>query len=267
MQFIKKNYEKVVLGLILFGLLVAVASLPFLVANEKQQLAEFSARISVVPPKPLPAPDLSESAALLKRAASRTELPFSDNTHKLLNPVRWQKTADGRFIKNPPEAVVEKVEIAAIKPLYLVIYFEAVSVSETRTLYTVSIEDQAASKGRGKRPFYVAPGDKREFGESKNFFILRNVQGPTNNPTALILELGDMDRPATVSQDTPFKRVDGYMADLKYPPTNSSFPNRRKGDRIVIAGENYNVVAITENEVTLASPSGKKWTIKYNPER
>jgi hypothetical protein len=115
----------------------------------------------------------------------------------------------------------------------------------------------------------VALGDKKEYGEKKDTFTLVSVQGPSNAPTALVLELSDSDKPVTVTADKPFRRVDGYMVDLKYLPENKNFPNRRFGDptfgKITIAGEEYNIVApITEHEVTLASPNKKKWTIKYN---
>ena len=56
------------------------------------------------------------------------------------------------------------------------------------------------------------------------------------------------------------------MADLKFAPENRTYSNRRVGDRIAIAGEEYNIVAITENEVVLSAKSNqKKWTIKYSP--
>ena len=99
--------------------------------------------------------------------------------------------------------------------------------------------------------------------------MLSSVQGPSNAPTALVLELSDSDKPITIAADKPYKRVDGYMVDLRYPPENKTFPNRRFGDpvfgKITIAGEDHNIVApITEHEVTLSDRKGKKWTIKYN---
>src|SRR5215831_2809856 len=109
MQFVKKNYEKIVLGLILFGLLVAVGSLPFLVANEKDKLKAFSERIQVRTPKALPAPDLSASEALLKQAATTVNLVFSDDEHKLLNPVRWQRRGNDAPFKNPQGTEIRKL--------------------------------------------------------------------------------------------------------------------------------------------------------------
>ena len=40
MEFIKKNYEKMLLGLVLLGLAVAVALLPFKIASERENSRE-----------------------------------------------------------------------------------------------------------------------------------------------------------------------------------------------------------------------------------
>jgi Lhr-like helicase len=40
--------------------------------------------------------------------------------------------------------------------------------------------------------------------------------------------------------------------------------NRRVGNTISFGGAQYNIVAITEDEVVLSASSGKKTTIKYN---
>jgi Lhr-like helicase len=53
------------------------------------------------------------------------------------------------------------------------------------------------------------------------------------------------------------------MADLLYKPDTRSFLNRRIGDRIRIGGEEYNIVAITQNEVVLSASNGKKYTVRY----
>ena len=65
-----------------------------------------------------------------------------------------------------------------------------------------------------------------------------------------------------VSKDAPFRRIDGYLAELRYPPENRTWPPRRKGDFMSFGGENYNIVAINENEVVLSAPSGKKTTVR-----
>jgi Lhr-like helicase len=58
--------------------------------------------------------------------------------------------------------------------------------------------------------------------------------------------------------------VDGHLADLRYPPENRNWSNRREGDRLTFGGEEYNIVAINENEVVLSARSGKKTTVRMS---
>jgi len=266
MQFIKKNYEKVLLGLVLVGLVAVAVFLLLMVGSEKQKQEERRTRVINRPVKPLSELDLSAAETLLKRGESAVVLNFSDNTHKIFNPVRWQKTADGRLVRNPPGTSLDKMEIASITPLYFTMRLESVNVSDSGTRYGFVIEQPASSKPsfRGARPYYVSKGEKKEYGENKQVFVLRDVTGEGDASVAVV-ELVDVEKVVNVSKENPFRRVDGYMADLRFPPENRTFPNRRVGDLISIAGEQYNIVAITENEVVLSAKSNqKKWTIRYS---
>jgi hypothetical protein len=268
MQFIKKNYEKILLGLVLVGLVAVAVFLLFLVSNEKQAQEERRNKITTHPIQPLQPPDVASADTMLKRTGTPVVFNFSDNTNRLFNPVRWQKASDGRVFKNPPGLELQRLEITKITPLYLNISVDTITMSDSGARYGITIEQQAATKAsfRGKRTTYVSVGDKKEYGEQKNTFTLRDVQGPADNPTDIILELSELDnKTISISKDKPYKRIDGYMADLRFAPDNRTFLARRVGDRITIAGEEYNIVAITENEVVLSAKSNqKKWTITYN---
>jgi hypothetical protein len=257
MQFIKKNYEKILLGLVLFGLVAAAALLPLLVAGEKAGLDEERNKIINRQPKPLPPLELARYDVALKQADTPLGLDFS-STNKLCNPVRWLKGPYG-IIKVLPGSELEKLEILKMTPLYLIISLDSVTPSDSGTRYGIAVEQQAAVKPGAKRKLYYAGK-----GEKKEAFVLRDVIGSVETPE-LILELADApEKPVAISKDKPFKRVDGYLADLRYAPENKSFPNRRVGDKIRIAGEDYNIVAITLNEVVLSAPNGKKYTRPYN---
>src|ERR1041385_7485703 len=114
MQFIKRNYEKLLLGLVLIGLVAVAVFLLFVVANEKQRLTDLSNSIAARAPKPLQLPDLSRTEAVLKRSGTAIAFNLSDNTHKLLNPVRWQRVPNVQWppVKNPSGTESEKVEMA-----------------------------------------------------------------------------------------------------------------------------------------------------------
>jgi hypothetical protein len=258
MQFLKKNYEKVLLGLVLFGLVVAVAFLPFLIRNEKLAQEDRSNKKFNYLVKPLPPMDTNRYDLALKQAATPLQLDLT-NTNKLVNPVRWLKGPNGP-VKMEVGGEIKHLEITKLTPLYLIISLEGVNVSESGARYVIDVTQEAAAKPsqRGRRPYYVSVGDK------KDVFALREVKGPPDNPTDLVLELSDSAERVSIAREKPFKRVDGYLADLHYTPENRTFGSRRVGDKVSIGGESYNIVAITENEVVLSAPNGKKYTIRYN---
>jgi hypothetical protein len=272
MQFIKRNYEKILLGLVLAGLVVVAVFLLFLVASQKEGLEELRKTITSVPVKPLPPPDLGYAEAIIKLTATPKVLNYSDSTHKLFNPERWQKTPNAPPYKNPVGTELQKLEITKIGNLYFTVSLESINPADSGTRYGVGIDDQSAARAnqRGKRTSYVSKGEKKEYGANKETFTLVDVLGPADNPTALVIELSDdAGKTIQVSKEKPFRRVDGYTADLRYPPENNkAFLNRRANDpsfgKILVAGEDYSIVNITENEVILKGNNQKKWTIKYN---
>lgn len=260
MQFLKKNWEKILLGLVGFGLVVAVGFLPVMVANERVRLVDLRNIIINRPVKPLPAVNLAPFDAVLHRAATPIQLDFS-TTNKLFNPIRWLRAVNGTIFPSPAGRELEKLEITKITPLYLVISLESITPSDLGTRYGIVVDQQAAPRAsQRRRPYYVSKGDK------KDAFTLVDVKGPVDNPAALALELPDVDKQVDIAKGKPYRRVDGYMADLKYPPDNRSYTNRRVGDRLYIAGEEYTIASINKDEVVLSAKSnGKKYTIKYHP--
>ena len=266
MEFVKKNYEKVLLGLVLFGLVVAVAFLPFLVANEKQAQEDRRNKIFSQKVPPLAAPDLSGVVNLLKRAATPLTLDFSA-PNRLFNPMDWQRTPDGRMVKVPTGGNAEKVEVTQITPLYFILTLDRIELTpDSEPRYGIGVEHEANRWRRG--PYFVSKGEKKDYtGPSgkKESFTLAQVEGSPDNPR-LTLQSDDWPTPVTVTTNTPFKRVEAYSADLKFLlETNRPYLNRREGDKISLAGEDYKIDKINQNEVILIAPNEKKTTIRYNP--
>ena len=259
MDFIKKNWEKVLLGVVLVGLAVAVAFLPLKIASEKQNLEEVRNKILNPVVKPLPPVDLNGPEALLKRSATPLVLDFSTG-HRLFNPVLWQKSADGKPLKiqSGNEVGPSALVVTKTTPLYTVITFDNVTTNETGARYAIGLERQAADKAkdRGKRPYFVSVDSKADV------FKLVSIKGPPENPTELTLELADSQEKITIGKGNPFRRVDGYLADLKYPPENYTRLGRRIGDKLTFGGADYNIVAISETEVVVSAGSGKKTTAR-----
>jgi hypothetical protein len=267
MDWLKKNYEKLILGVVLVVALGAVAAVPILISRTRTELDNQRNSILRRPIKPLPPLDLAPQEAVVQRLEVPLNLDLG-RPHNLFNPVQWQRTPDGRLIKleKGTEVGPEAAVLVATTPLYLILTLDSVGpiTDGVPSGYLIGIERQAAPvpADRRKRQSFVRLNEKRE-----GLFTLREVQGPPDNPTALILELGDSGERISLSKDQPYRRVEGYLADIRYDPEKRSFNGRRVGDRITIAGEDYNIVAITENEVVVSHRlTGKKTTIRKRTE-
>ena len=176
----------------------------------------------------------------------------------------WQRRADGSLLKIElgnevgPGAVV----VTDISPLYTVVSFASAVSSDSGVRYDIAVEKQAAAKSSQRTPkhTYATLNNKTDT------FVIREVKGPAENPTELVLEFTDTGDQFSIAKDKPFKRVDGFMADFKYPPDNKTWKDQRVGaggpgtPAIQIAGESYIVVAISKNEVVLSAKSNNKKT-------
>jgi hypothetical protein len=263
MDFLKKNYEKVLLGVVLLGLIVGAVLLLFMIPSEREALETLSREIINRPAKELPPLELSRTTALIRRTGGEGCLDLT-STNKVFNSMQWQRKPDNTLIKvrlgnevGPGAVVVTK-----ITPLFLTITLESVETIAEIPRYVITVEKEAAPKPaqRGRKQYYATLNTKTDT------FVIREVNGPADNPTGLVLELIEGGERILLAKGKPFTRVDGYMADFKYPPDNKTWTNQRVGaglpgtPPITIAGESYIVVAISKNEVVLSAKSNNKKT-------
>ena len=262
MQFLKKNYEKIILGIVVLAALGLIASLPFLVSSEKQKLAEQEAiviRPNLTPLQPL---DLSKEDEFITRAHNAITMNM-EKPHKIFNPVRWQ-LKNGAPYRNPAGEELDKLVVTKISPLYEIYSLETVSATEgLPTHYGIGITHQAAERvsGRNLKTTYV------EMNQTTNNFTVVAAEGE-GDAASVTLQLSDTGKKVVVSKGKPYQRPEGYIADLFYPPDNKSFPNRRKTDTapICFANECYKIVDISEREAVLLQLSNQKtWIKEYNP--
>jgi hypothetical protein len=263
MDFLKKHYEKVLLGLVLVGLAVAVAVLPFFISSEQQKLRDITSVVLNPKVTPLTNLDMSMPEQALKRIATPAVIDLGP-PNRLFNPMPWQKAADGKLIAGTRVGPTSLV-ITNITPLYLKLTLDKVDpgTPDSGPKYVIGIEKQAAPVAgqRAKKQTYCTlnPPSKNET------FIMVEVKGKPEDPSQVIVELRDTGEKAVITKDQPFKRVDGYSADIHYDLEKKSWNNRRVGALITFNGEDYNIVAINQNEVVLAAKvNGKKWTVKAN---
>ena len=266
MDFVKKHYEKILLSVVLLGLVGALVFLPFLIISDQDTQRRMKEGIISRKVAPLPALDLTRETNVSARLQSPYKLDFS-TTNKLFNPVPWQRKADGTLIKGsqagPTAAVVTK-----ITPLCLILTLDSIETNEFGARYVISMERQAAvlPAQRGKRQHYASVGEKNE-----TFTIITNSV-PDNSvpdnpaPVKLILQLTDTGERATLSKDKPFRRTDGYSADLKYDLEGKKWQGQRKDADLKFAGDDNIIVAINQDTVILLARSNqKKTTLTYSP--
>jgi hypothetical protein len=125
MEFLKNNYEKVILSVVLLGLAVAAALLPIWVAGEKRALEEIDNQITQTERKELKPVNLTTNEIVLQRVVKATALRLSGE-HNLFNPVPWQRMRDGHLIpiRTGREIGPSALAITKIAPLYLRIEYD-----------------------------------------------------------------------------------------------------------------------------------------------
>lgn len=264
MEFLKKNYEKILLGAVLLGLAVLVVVLFLWVGNEKQKLETRTRTIIGHSAKAGPPLNLDYYDEVLQKMKTPPALDLS-MTNRLFNPVKWQKAPDGKLIKivRGDEIGPRAVVVTNITPLYMTIALDSFSTNDTGARYAISVDREGAPTValRKKRYFVSFPVSGNN--NKTEVFTLNDVKGMVDDPE-LTLTLIDTGEKVQISKGKSFKRADAYAADLKYDPEKRGFKNCRVGSSIAFGGEEYNIVAISENEVVISAKSNnKKTTITY----
>lgn len=258
MDLLKKHYEKIVLGGVLFILAVSAALLPVMISSERDELRTKADAIINLPPKPLAPLDLSTQAVTLGRLEAGLRLDLA-NSNKVFNPVLWQKMPDGRIIKvqTGEEIGPRALDVTKQTPLYFQVSWDGDSTNDAGVVrYVIGVVREASTEvaKRRKKQYFVNVGDKNDA------FQLREVKTAADGGTVLLLDLTDTGEKATLAKDKPFKREDGYTVDLKYDPENKKWTNQRVGGALKLGGEDYNIVAITKNELVVLAKANQKKT-------
>ena len=266
MDFIKKHYEKILLGAVLLILAVAVVALPFYIGKQKQELDEKRMQKLNPPVKPLANLDESRFTGVLQKLDKPARMNLG-KPHSLFNPVPWQKKPDGTLIKiqEGNEVGPDAVVVTKVNPIYTTIKLESIGPSGSNYLVSVTRDADPNPKLRRKKSSYYERGTKGDFIE------LADVAGATDKPE-LIVVLKDTGAKISITPDRPYQRVDGYSTDLRYDPEKGAWLGRRVNDKVAFAGDEFvvraiNLIATNQFEVVLSAKStGKNTTVKYNSE-
>jgi hypothetical protein len=256
MQFIKKHYEKILLGIVLAGLLAVLVFMIFFIAADKQAMQEKADSTINAPAKALADLDLTTNQAAMARLAAPYVLDF-DTGNKIFNPFVWQRTLDNRLVRAGTSTGPQVAVVTNITPLYLILSLDSVTTNELGARYVIGVEKQAAltAAKRHKQQRFVSAGDK-----ANDTFELVSIKGAPENPDALVVKLVDSGELATIKHDAPFRRVDAYMADFRYDPEKKIFSHCRTGTRVSFGGAEYVVADVSQNELVLQDQSNQKKT-------
>lgn len=253
---IKNHYEKFILGLALLGLAAAVVILMKASAAEQEKIKEYMTEVARRAPQPVKPLDLTRLETTLKKAQSPPPLNLAGE-HNLFNPVKWQRRADGAWVKNVKgtEGTVDELEVTRIAPLQFVINYDKFTGSG----YTIVVTNEALPPQYTRKWFsnYYTLNDT-----NKALLILRQVLGAPDNPDGLVVEIKDTGERVEIGKDRPFVRTNTYEADLKWKVENKEFKKQRTNSVLSLGTDPYKIVAINPAEVVLSAPNDKKYTVR-----
>jgi hypothetical protein len=248
MQFLKKHYEKIILSAVLLALAAAAFWFYGAVGEAKNQM---TGGINPTPPqKPWKELDLSAERATLAALNHPPALELS-GPHNLFNPVTWKMKNDGSLFKVLAEGAAALV-ISNITPLYYTISYDQKGAEG----YYLTVE-----MASGKKTKSYSKVDEKD--KTKPYVIV-GTKDAADGSSALQLEITDTGETVSVTTNQPYKRVDSYEADLKYPPETRTFIRQHLNDRIILSEDPYKIIAITNNAVTVQNTrTTKKTTIEW----
>lgn len=254
----KQHYEKLILIIALIVLGGAVWWLYMENESEKEKIKDFFTDVRRKPAKGVRPADLTNYTAAVTKLQSPPALDFG-LPHYLLNPVKWKQSSQG-LIKEVTgtESGIDPLEILNITPLNFVIAFERTAGPG----YWINVTNEVVIGGNRRIAQFATLNST-----NTRVFILREVKGTAEEPSELVLELKDSGERITISKEKPFVRAEAYQADLRYPLDTppKTFSKQRVGAKLHFGGENYEIVAINQNEIVLLAGNLKKYSKRYNP--
>jgi hypothetical protein len=251
LEFLKRHYEKIILCVVLIGLAAAGVMLPRQIEEVKSQLgAPPEAPANVPAMTPL---NVAPLVAAIQQVTNPPALVLSGD-HNLFNPVVWKRLPSGDLLK-VLKTGADALTVTNITALYQRIGLDHPS-GEGFFMFT---EEQS---GR-RRNEYAKLNEKSKSG----LYIVRGTKGSADDLSQfqLQLEILDSGNKIWITKDRPFERVDGHIADLRYPPESLPLPKKHVNDTFTLDGEMYKIVAITNDAVTVQqSTTTKQTTVPWN---
>ena len=263
MEFLKNHYEKVLLSLVLLGLAVVAALLPSRVQEDNGTPG--TAPVITNPTNPVRripiTNDLTTNLLVLQKLKgySNTVLYGANN---LFNPVPWfKRQSDDALIKNAAgdQIGVQALKLVKTTPLYMILSLETVTGSGNNIRYHIGLQREGAPEPRYRyrMVLQVALNGKTDY------YTLREVQGPPDKPTNIVVELAGSGKLVNLSKGNPYRQVEAYAGDFRYEPENVIRNGMREQARstspyeytLEFAGDTNIIVAINQTQAVLSAQS------------
>jgi len=263
MEFIKKQYEKLVLGVVLLAVAGLAISLVFSVSQVRTDLENALQQLAGAKQKPLVPENLETNLTqtALKRVSQRSQTVLAGQDHYTFIPITWTRASSGRLEPSKPRPNTGASGLAYVTAhdLVLEVAFEQVAGTPDSPRYQFSVRRDYEKTLNGRRAMVesVAVGSENK----DQLFRLVEVQGAKDSPTNFVCELIATRETFSVAKGKNFRRTQGYSADLRYEADRRDFPQKRVGESITLSGAVYKIVAIEKDELVVSAPNSVRTTV------
>jgi len=260
MEFLKKHYEKIILSVVLLVLAAGAFYLTLQVERIKQTIEEQGKVRTATKKEAIKPVDLSTNEMALARLSKPIRVDFS-GAHNLANPKVWIEDKNKNLIQEKPglSRGARGLSITRTIPLYLNVSLEGVAGTGDEIRYQFRVEKQFSKKRQDRGALVITTTLNNKTADG--LFVLREIRGPKDAPTEVVIELTEGHEKVAISKDKPLSRVMGYACDLRHDLERKDFTARRVDDTINLDGVAYKIVAITKDEVVISDPTSQKRTV------
>jgi len=259
MQFLKKHYDKIVLVVVLLTVAAVSLLLTVRAGDERQKLADQLQQKVAGNQKAFKSVDLAASSLALEHLSSPMMVMLAGE-HKTFNPNTWIRTTSGTIIpvKETGNKGPRGLTLIATRPLALSITFSAVAGTGDPYRYQFNVLRDHEKQASKRRPLTVSLSE----GSKNELFVLREVHGPKDNPTEVVIELLEGGGRATLIRDKPFTKGLAFAADLLYEAENKPINGKRAEETILLSSVAYKIVAIDKDALIIQASNKVRTTIK-----
>jgi hypothetical protein len=254
MQFLRRHFEKIILSAVLAGLGAAAFWLSVAVSKAKDAAPPATAVSPRSKEKAGVESNVAEFRSALKALKEAPDFVLTGE-HNLFNPVTWKMRPGGRPFKMKVGGAAA-LSVAEIRPYYFTITYEG----PADVGFYLTAQHAPGFGPKAKKQFAVTNEKPTEL---KPYTIVGTNAAPEDPSTPrLQLLIPETGGKVWVTTKEPYKRVEGHEADMKYSGSDNTnlFPKKHVGDSLPVSGEQFKIIAITNDAVRVQDGTTKQMT-------